>query len=472
MAVVRELITILGFRMDEADARRYEKRLKNLGKFARRVGRGLSLFVTAPIVALGGSFIKVAADAEETESKFKEVFRGITDEADAMAKTLSKDFDLANTTAQEMLATTGSLLVQFGFTTDAALDMSKQVAALSVDIASFENVQGGAARASQAITKALLGEREMLKGINKVVLEEDVTRKIAILTAQGMTFETNRQAKAVATLALVTEQSERAIGDYSRTQGSATNQSRRLLQRWIDLSVTLGKVLLPLFTEAVKALSSFVEWINSFSPAGRKAILVIAGIAAALGPLLIVLGSIVTILAVIPVLTLAAVAAVAALGFLIGEDIAAFLEGRRSVVGLIFNAAKSVIIRIFDFLSETMNRWIADNITPLVDKITAAARTLGFSPVGRALPGNAGRGAGDLSAQQFFGVGVDPATIPFGVSAGGGAAAANIQVTAPITINPPPGTPASAIADEVGAALGRSVKEAQARAATVPVPSR
>ncbi|MCK5642495.1 MAG: hypothetical protein KAJ19_16935, partial [Gammaproteobacteria bacterium] len=164
MAIVRELVTLLGFQIDDADARRYEKRLQKLGKTIRGIGRTFSLFVTAPIVALGGSFIKVAADAEETESKFREVFRGITDDADAMAAALSKDFDLANTTAQEMLATTGSLLVQFGFSTDAALKMSKQVSALSVDIASFENVQGGAARASQAITKALLGEREMLKG--------------------------------------------------------------------------------------------------------------------------------------------------------------------------------------------------------------------------------------------------------------------------------------------------------------------
>lgn len=472
MAIIRELITRLGFTIDDAEARRYEKRLQNLGKKIRGVGRSLSLFVTAPIVALGGSFIKVAADAEETESKFKEVFQGITDDADTMAKTLAKDFDLANTTAQEMLSTTGSLLVQFGFTTDEALKMSKQVAALSVDIASFENVQGGAGRASQAITKALLGEREMLKGINKVVLEEDVTKKIAILTAQGFTFETNRQAKAVATLALVTDQSQRAIGDYARTSGSATNQSRKLRQRWIELSVTLGKVLLPLFTDLVKVLSSVVDWFTSFSPAGRKAIVIIAGIAAALGPLLIVLGSIVSILAVIPVLTIAAVAAVAALSFLIGEDIAAFIEGRKSVVGLLFDAMKGLIGKVFAFLTTAWTTFISTHVDPWIKRIEAAAAFLGFQAGTDRR--TSGIGAG-VPFPERFAAAASTARFEMGLSsaaqlsaAGGAAGGGGVEVTVNMLLAEGASVSPAAIAQETKDTLIRAFAEARARGAATP----
>ena len=367
--IIRELITRLGFQIDDAEARRYDRRLANIGKKIRGVGRSLSLFVTAPIVALGASFIKTAADAEETESKFKEVFKGIEEQANATAKSLSDDFDLANTSAQEMLATTGDILVGFGFTSTAALEMARDVNALAVDVASFKNVQGGAAQASNAITKALLGEREMLKSLGIAILEEDVKLKIATLASEGHTFATNRQAKSIATFQLIMDRAKNSIGDYARTSGSATNQSRKLRQRWIELSVTLGKVLLPLFTDLVKMLSSTVEWFNSFSPSGRRAIVIIAGITAALGPLLIVLGSIVSILAVIPVLTIAAVAAVGALGFLIGEDIAAFLAGRQSVTGLIIDAGKQVIDSIFDYLATTWLGWIAENVQPWIDRV-------------------------------------------------------------------------------------------------------
>lgn len=387
--VIRELVTRLGFTIDDAEARRYERRLKNLGRTIRGVGRSLSLFVTAPIVALGGSFIKAAADAEETDSKFKEVFKSIAEEADATAKALAKDFDLANVSAQEMLSSTGDILIGFGFTEKAALDLSRQVNSLAVDIASFKNVQGGAAQASNAITKALLGEREMLKGIGIAILEEDVKLKIAQLTTEGMTFATNRQAKSFATLQLVIDRSAKAIGDYNRTQGSATNQARKLRQQFIELSVTFGKVLLPVFTDLVKVLGSVLEWFNSFSPAARKAIVIIAGIVAALGPLLFVLGSIVALLLAIPTLAIAAVVAVGALGFLIGEDIAAMLQGRKSVFGLILAAvvrafgflldkAKETITSVITFLTEVWTKWIATHIQPWLDRIERAAKFAGL----------------------------------------------------------------------------------------------
>lgn len=467
MAIVRELVTLLGFRIDDAEARRYDKRLENIGKKIRGVGRSLSLFVTAPIVALGGSFIKTAADAEETESKFNEVFSSIRDEANATAAALAKDFDLANVSAQEMLSTTGDILVGFGFTESAALDLSKQVNSLAVDIASFKNVQGGAAQASNAITKALLGEREMLKGIGIAILEEDVKLKIAQLTAEGMTFATNRQAKSFATLQLVIDRSTKSIGDYARTSGSATNQSRRLRQRWIELSVTLGKVLLPLFTDLVKVLANVVDWFNSFSPAGRKAIVVIAGLVAALGPLLIVLGSIVGILAAIPVLTVAAVTAVAALAFLIGEDINAFLSGRKSVVGLIFNAGKRLIDSIFAHLSRTWLGWVAENVTPVINAIKALTD---LSPIAGGRSVTQGAVAGALSSVSPSGAALLQA---FGVSRPAGMQAAqstmnesNITINMPITAAQ--GESAEATGRAAAQELTRMLGETEARAATTP----
>lgn len=513
MAVIRELITRLGFTIDDAEARRYNRMVSNLGKKLRSVGRTMSLFVTAPIVAMGGAFIKVAADAEETESKFREVFRGINDEADAMAKGLSKDFDVANVTAQEMLSTTGSLLVQFGFTTEAALEMSNQVAALSVDIASFENVQGGAERASLAITKALLGEREMLKGINKVVLEEDVTKKIAILRAQGMTFETNRQAKAIATLTLVTEQSERAIGDYSRTQESATNRTRKLRQQFIDLSVKLGKVLLPLYTDLVEVLTDVVEWLNSLSPAGRKTIIIIAGIAAALGPLLIVLGSIigaltaiVGLVGIIPILVIAAVAAIAALGFLIMDDIKAFTEGRKSVFGLIFDGAKTIIDRILNYLSETWlgdiaefldplftkskelmdnvleylagiwDDWIKAHVQPWIDRVAALAESVGIGvPEAERTP--AARAVREAASAAFFtsSVGAPFKLLRDAFSLGqaspqlaSAGAITNSNVTVNMEVTAAPGESAEATGQAAIRELNRTLGEAASKGAITP----
>lgn len=487
MAIIRELITRLGFTVDDAEARRYERRLRNLGRRIRGFGRTLSLFVTAPIVALGGSFIKAAADAEETDSKFKEVFSSIRDEADATAKALAKDFDLANVSAQEMLSSTGDILIGFGFTETAALDLSKQVNALAVDIASFKNVQGGAAQASNAITKALLGEREMLKGIGIAILEEDVKLKIAQLTTEGMTFATNRQAKSFATLQLVIDRSTKAIGDYARTSGSTTNQARKMRQRFIELSVTFGKVLLPAATELLKMMTGLLEWLNSFSPGARRLIIIIAGITAALGPLLIVVGTIVTLVASLPLLIAAAIAAVGALGFLIGEDIAAFIQGRKSVFGLLLDAVKrafgfilgeatSVIEKIMAFLIMKWTDFKKRFIDPIIEAWDRLLRDLGLAR--QSTPEMAVAGAGRRAqVEEFARVFGSEAAAPAAFGATGemlrlerfrsreARPIAGATINAELTINLPPGTSASDINMVSAEEITRLVQEAESKRA-------
>ena len=468
---VRELITRLGFTIDDAEARRYNRMLSNLGQKIRRVGRTLSIFVTAPIVGLGTAFVKAAADAEETESKFKEVFSSITDEADATAKALAKDFDLANSSAQEMLSTTGDILVGFGFTEKAALDLSKQVNSLAVDIASFKNVQGGAAQASNAITKALLGEREMLKGIGIAILEEDVKLKIAQLTAEGMTFATNRQAKSFATLQLVIDRSTKAIGDYGRTSGSTTNQARKMRQRFIELSVTFGKVLLPAATELLKMLTGLLEWLNSFSPGARKLIVIIAGITAALGPLLLVVGTIVTLVASLPLLIAAAIAAVGALGLLIGEDIAAFIEGRKSVFGLIIEGVgkaldfigtqiQKMIDAAVEYLSKTWLGWIAEHVTPWIEKIKATAAAVG-------IPGVRSLAASSASLTGAFG-GPGAALLSRGGLPPGVSRAGDVNVGITMNMTGVSESSAVAVGQETAEAVQRLMGEAQSRGAVTP----
>ncbi|MDK1020038.1 MAG: hypothetical protein QGD90_00180 [Candidatus Hydrogenedentes bacterium] len=481
--VIRELVTRLGFTIDDAEARRYEKRLTDLGRKIRGVGRSLSLFVTLPIVALGASFIKAAADAEETENKFKQIFKGIEDKAAATTQAIARDFDLANVSVQEMVSSTGSLLVGFGFTRDAALEMANTVARVGADISSLNNVQGGAARASRIITKALLGETEGLKALDTAILQEDVKKKIAILTAQGMTFETNRQAKAFATLRLVIDQNRDAIGDYARSQDSATNRSRKLRERFKDLSVTLGKVLLPIYTDFIEVLTSVVEWLNSFSPAGRKAIVIIAGIAAALGPLLIVLSTvilaltaIVGLIGAIPLLIAAAIGAVAVLGFLIGDELAAFIQGRKSVLGLIFNALTQMFIKVFDVLAELLALFIKVHIDPLIAKVQPFLDRLAVTGIllKRGGPLLAASGITTMLVQSLRSPAVDPivaglrsqqALQQIRASDPGGGLLSGGIFNANITINPPRGTSERVIAEMAVEEFQRFAQETRSLAA-------
>jgi len=220
-----------------------------------KIGVAATVALAAGLAKVAISSISAASDFEETASKFAVVFSSVTTEAEKMAKNLADNFGLSSKASKQLLGDTGDLLTGFGFTQESALDLSNEVNKLAVDLASFTNFSGGAEGASAALTKALLGERESVKSLGIAILEEDVKAKIISMQATGeLTNETERQMKAIATLAIAMEQSKNAIGDFARTEDSLANQTRILKANFEDLQVELGTALIPVAKELVGVL--------------------------------------------------------------------------------------------------------------------------------------------------------------------------------------------------------------------------
>jgi hypothetical protein len=202
-----------------------------------------------------------ARDAVETENKFYEVFKGIENQADQATKGLARGYKLAKSTSQELLSSTGDLLVGIGLTRQESLDLSKDIIELSADVASFKNVQGGTEAATLSLTKALLGERESLKTTFKTALLESEVQERAAEIQRQRTDVTEKQAKAMATLAIVQERNKDAIGDFNRTINEQANQERIAHERTKQLTETLGRKLLPIYSSLTGLL------INLITPA-------------------------------------------------------------------------------------------------------------------------------------------------------------------------------------------------------------
>ena len=380
---VRELVTKWGFDVDDKKVRSFnkdiedtKKRLDKLSTKLTHVGKAMTLFLFLPAVGLGTMFVKSASDAEETIAKFGTVFDRLTKQSNETALNLARDFGLSSVKAKELLGNTGDLLTGFGFSQKSALNLSKQVNELAVDLASFTNFSGGAEGASSALTKALLGERESVKSLGISILEEDVKRRVALNTSKGMRFETKRQAKAFATLELAQTQSKIAIGDFSRTSTSFANRSRIFRARIQDLAESFGNLLLPAATKTLNAVIKLTNKINGLSDGTKKVILVISGITAIVGPLILVLGVFIKSLSMVITTYRALTAVVLAYknaqflanaqalllpGLIAGgivlvialiEDLIRFFRGDNSVVGIIIDGFKHV----FGFLESEFNR--------------------------------------------------------------------------------------------------------------------
>lgn len=269
-----------------------QKSMKKFTERTKKAGKTASAFITTPIIAAAFFLKNAARDAEETEAKFGTVFKNISSKANKAAKDLAANYGMSRDQSKKLLSDTGDLLTGFGFTQDKALELSTQVNKLAVDLASFTNYAGGTEGASQALTKALLGEREALKSLGIVVSEELVKSKIKEMMAKGARFNTLQQAKAQATLAIAMEQSKNAIGDFARTSEGLANQERITAARLHDLKIAFGKILLPVALAVTKAIGKFAKWLTTLSPGAKKAVLAIAAIAAVIGPLLLGLAAV------------------------------------------------------------------------------------------------------------------------------------------------------------------------------------
>jgi len=241
----------------------FNSRLTSLsGTVKKLVGAGVLIALAKKVADVGKASILAASDAQETQNKFDVVFSGISDAANDMATQLAGAYGLSIQGAKDMLAGTGDLLTGLGFTQESAFSLSEQVLTLGADLASFTNYSGGAEGASEALTKSLLGEREMLKGLGISINEADLKAQVLLESQQGLTFETDKQARAAATLSLVMIQSKNAMGDFERSQESFANQSKIAAAAVADLQAELGRALLPTATKGIGIFADLTKNIT------------------------------------------------------------------------------------------------------------------------------------------------------------------------------------------------------------------
>jgi len=488
--ILRELFAKFGFKLDESSVAKVDgaidkskSGLTSIAERAQKVGGSLTTFVTLPIVGIGAAALKAASDSEEAFSKFGTVFKEVGDESEKVANNLAQNFGLSSTKARELLGDTGDLLSGFGFTGESALDLSKQVNELAVDLASFTNFSGGAEGASAALTKALLGEREGVKSLGISILDADVKAKVLENTQKGLTFETERQAKAYATLQLAQAQSKNAIGDYARTSDGFANQMRLLGSRLNDLAVSFGKILIPPAQKALKVIMRMVNFFTNLNQRAKTVIVVLLGIAAVLGPLILIISTVVigigtlvtgfgALAASIGITNLGlllligkflliglAIAAAAAVIFLVFDDIFAYFNGESSVLGAIINEIDAFVTSIgdsFNSLPGIVRGALAVMTVPIrffISQIRGIIETVKSLTSGGGVIESLKKGFGTFSDGFSFsnamenGVGGLLGFGPSDSTATAGASGGNsTTVSAPIEVNVPPGTPPEEVA--------------------------
>lgn len=269
--------------------------LGNLGKIgatASRIGLGLTVGLTAPIVGAGLASISMASDMEESLSKVNVVFGDNADEIEEWASSTASNLGISKQAALEAAGTFGNLFSAMGVATDPAAEMSQDLVNLAADLASFNNIDPTVAL--EKLRAGITGESEPLKSLGVLLTVAAVEAKALELGLVDANGEISSANLVTARYALIMEQTTLAQGDFARTSDGLANSTRVMKAELADASAELGVVLLPIALKVVQAITALVEKFTNMSPAGQKVVLVVGAILAALGPVLMIVGSVIS----------------------------------------------------------------------------------------------------------------------------------------------------------------------------------
>lgn len=280
-----------------ADLKTFSKQMQNVNrkmeKTARKlqgIGSAMSLSVTAPVLLAGRAAINFASDFEESLNKVDVAFGKSGDSVRDFAKSTLTQFGIAEGSALDMAALFGDMATSMQLPQDEAAKMSTALVGLAGDLSSFKNID--IKQATTALNGVFTGETESLKMLGIVMTQANLAQ---FAMNQGITKtikEMSEAEKVQLRYAYVMSRTANAHGDFAETGGGAANQMRVFSESLKQLAQQFGAVILPTFTKVVVKVNEMVSWISKMSPETKKLIVVMAGVAAAVGPLLALAGTI------------------------------------------------------------------------------------------------------------------------------------------------------------------------------------
>lgn len=268
-----------------------QKSLVSFSKQAAELGKTMSTFVTAPLLAAGTASVMMASDFNESMNKVDVAFASSSQVVKDFAKTSLTSFGIAEGTALDMAALFGDMATSMGLGVGEASKLSTSLVGLAGDLSSFKNIN--IKEATTALNGIFTGETESLKRLG-VVMTETNLKTFAL--SQGMTkqYETMSQAeKVMLRYNYIMANTKNAQGDFARTNEGAANQMRMFGEGVKQLSAQFGQVMLPAVTSIVSGLNSMIQGFSDSSEGTKTFIVALAGITAGVGPLLFLVGTIV-----------------------------------------------------------------------------------------------------------------------------------------------------------------------------------
>ncbi len=245
------------------------RNVNGLSSSFKRLGATIvSVFAVRKVAGFAGSMTELGSDLEEVQNVVDVTFTTMSDKIDEFARNAAKSAGLSETMAKRYVGTFGAMSKSFGFTEDAAYQMSTALTQLAGDVASFYNITQD--EAYTKLKSVFTGETETLKDLG-VVMTENALNSYAMAKGIGKSVsKMTEQQKVALRYQFVLEKLSGATGDFVRTQDSWANQTRILKLQIESLKATIGQGLINAFTPLLKMLNTLLAKLKTVANAFKS----------------------------------------------------------------------------------------------------------------------------------------------------------------------------------------------------------
>ena len=285
MAKLGDLVVAIGANTRELDKElgKSLRKIKNFGQSTKQLGKSLTMNVTAPIAALGFTAVKAfqqqAKAIAQVEAGLKSTGGqvGYTSQqlqqmaSDLQSKTLFGDEQILQDATAQLLTFTNISGEQFARTQQAALDLATRL-------------DGDLKGASIQLGKALNDPVANLSALSRSGIQFSAEQKEVI----GSLAETGRLAEAQT---LILDELNKQYGGSAEAAAKADGGFTQLANSFGDLQEEFGKIMVDVLQPTIDYLRDLVARFQKLSPETKKFIVNATLIAGAIGPLIVVLGT-------------------------------------------------------------------------------------------------------------------------------------------------------------------------------------
>jgi hypothetical protein len=270
------------------EAMAFQEKMVAIGAQLRTFGRSMTYGVTLPVLGGMALSVKAASDLGESVSKVNVVFGESAAAVQEWSKTTAASMGQSRAQSLEAAGTFGNLFKTMGMGQGEAAKMSIKLTGLASDLASFNNISP--TEALDALRSGLVGEAEPMRRLGVLLSENEVKQQAYKMGLAETGAVLTEQQKVQARYALVLAQTTTAQGDFARTSDGLANKTRILKAQLTDAGATIGTALIPVVQKAAGVISNLANKFNGMSDGQKKLLVGVGLLAAALGPLMSVMG--------------------------------------------------------------------------------------------------------------------------------------------------------------------------------------